>query len=241
MRIVQRVPYLGRLRSVSLTTWRYLGLHAVLSFGFALLGIASFIELADEIGVSEELAVFDEQLAVALSQHVDEHVMQTFARVTHLGDRNLLLVIGAVVCGYFLVRRWWLHALVWVLATGVGGVLVRVLKAHFERTRPLHEHTLTDSSGWSFPSGHAAGAMLVYGMFAYLLVRHTPRGWHIPIVLAAILLVSFVGFSRVILQVHYLSDVLAGFVVAAAWIALCVAGFEALRHRRESAREHASK
>ena len=158
-----------------------------------------------------------------------------------MGDRDLLLGIGGVVASYFLLRRWWLHALTWVLATGLGGVLVRLLKAHFERTRPLHDHTLTDSSGWSFPSGHAAGATLVYGMLAYMLVRHTPRVWHIPMALTAIFMISFVGFSRVILQVHYLSDVLAGFVVATTWIALCVSGFEALRRRREMAREHAAQ
>lgn len=238
--IGQHVPFSKRLLSASLSTWRYFGLHALLSFAVALLGIMVFIELADEIGVSEELALFDEQLTLALSEHVDEPSMEAFARITQLGDRNFLLVLGAVVASYFLLRRWWLHAVVWILATGAGGVLVRLLKAHFERTRPVHEHTLTDSSGWSFPSGHAAGAMLVYGMLAYLLVRHTPRGWHIPIVLTAIMLISFVGFSRVILQVHYLSDVLAGFVVAATWIALCVSGFEALRRRREMAREHAA-
>ena len=237
---VARVPQLRKLLSASLSTWRYFGLHAVLSFGLALLGIVTFIELADEIGVSEELALFDEQLTLALSQHVDQASLEGFARVTQLGDRDLLLGIGAVVAVYFLVRRWWLHALTWVLATGLGGVLVRVLKAHFERTRPLHEHSLTDSSGWSFPSGHAAGAMLVYGMLAYMLVRHTPRVWHIPIALIAVLLISFVGFSRVILQVHYFSDVLAGFIVAATWTAFCVAGFETLRRRREMAREHAA-
>lgn len=238
---VARVPHLKRLLSASLSTWRFFGLHALLSFGFALLGIVAFIELADEIGVSEELALFDEQLTLALSEHIDQDSLEAFAHLTQLGDRDLLLGIGAVVAIFFLIRRWWLHALTWVLATGLGGVLVRVLKAHFERTRPVHEHTLTDSSGWSFPSGHAAGAMLVYGMLAYLLVRHTPRAWHIPIALIGILLIIFVGFSRVILQVHYFSDVLAGFVVAATWIALCVSGFEALRRRREMVREHAAQ
>jgi undecaprenyl-diphosphatase len=236
---VARVPPLKRLLSASLSTWRYFGLHASLSFGLAVLGIVTFIELADEIGVSEELALFDEQLTLALSENVDQDSLEAFARITQLGDRDLLLGIGAVVAVYFLSRRWWLHAFTWVLATGLGGVLVRVLKAHFERTRPLHEHTLTDSSGWSFPSGHAAGSMLVFGMLAYMLVRHTPRVWHIPIALIAVLLITCVGLSRVILQVHYFSDVIAGFIVAATWIALCVAGFEALRRRREMAREHA--
>ena len=233
----RRIPMLEASFVRTLTVWRYLGIHAVLSFVVALLAIAAFFELADEIGVDEDLALFDQRLVLALSENVAAGTMQMFAIITHLGDRELLAVIGVAVGLYLLLRRWWLHLFTWALATGLGGILVRLLKAHFERTRPIHEHTLTDSSGWSFPSGHASGAVLIYGMLGYLIVRHTPRVWHIPIALASILLIVFVGFSRVILQVHYFSDVLAGFAVASAWLALCVAGFEVVRHTMQRRRQ----
>ena len=227
----RRIPLVSASLTYTMTAWRYLGIHAVLSFIVALATVAGFFELADEIGVDEELGVFDERLALSLSKHIEQPTLELFATITHLGDRNLLLLIGVLVGVYFVLRRWWLHVVTWALATGAGGILVRLLKAHFERTRPIHEHALTDSTGWSFPSGHASGAVLVYGMLSYLIIRHTPRPWHVPIALTAILLVVFVGFSRVILQVHYFSDVLAGFSVAAAWLALCVAAFEVVRRR----------
>jgi undecaprenyl-diphosphatase len=227
----RRIPLVNTGLLYTMTAWRYLGIHAVLSFIVALATVAGFFALADEIGVDEELGAFDEQLALSLSEHVQQPTLNLFATITHLGDRNLLLILGVAVGVYFLLRRWWLHVATWALATGAGGILVRVLKAHFERTRPIHEHALTDSTGWSFPSGHASGAVFVYGMLSYFIIRHTPSRWHIPIALTGILLVVFVGFSRVILQVHYFSDVLAGFSVAAAWLALCVAGFEVIRRR----------
>lgn len=230
-RWARRTPLVNASLLYTMSAWRYLGIHAVLSFIIALATVAGFFELADEIGVDEDLGVFDERLALSLSEHVQQPTLSLFATITHLGDRNLLLIVGAAVGVYFLLRRWWLHVVTWLLATGVGGILVRLLKAHFERTRPIHEHALTDSSGWSFPSGHASGAVFVYGMLSYFIIRHTPARWHIPIALTAILLVVFVGFSRVILQVHYFSDVLAGFSVAAAWLALCVTGFEVIRRR----------
>ncbi len=228
---MRRIPLLHASLSHTLTAWRYFGIHAIASFAVALAATIGFVELADEIGVNEELAVFDERLRGALSKHVEAPTLEVFATITHLGDRNLLLILGVGIGTYFLFKRWWLHLVTWGLATGVGGILVRLLKAQFERTRPIHEHALTDSSGWSFPSGHASGAVFVYGMLGYFIVRHTPAVWHIPIALASILLVVFVGFSRVILQVHYLSDVLAGFTVAAAWLALCVAGFEIVKRQ----------
>jgi undecaprenyl-diphosphatase len=235
---LRRVPLLRGSLARTLSVWRYLGIHAILSFAFALTAIGAFVELADEIDSEEELALFDARLTHTLQSNVDLPTLELFATITHLGDRNVTVGIGILVGLYLLWRRWWLQAVVWALATGLGGVLVRLLKHHFERTRPIHEHALTDSTGWSFPSGHAAGAMLIYGMLGYFIIRHTPSRWHIPIALVTIVLITFVGFSRVILQVHYFSDVLAGFAVAGGWIALCVTAFEVIR-RRGSAGEKA--
>lgn len=228
---VRRVPFLHRSLTHTLTAWRYLGLHAAASFIVTLFGLGAFIELADGIDEHEGIALFDATLARSLGEHVDRATLELFARITHLGDRDVTIGIGIVVLVYFLIRRWWLHAAVWALTTGLGGLLVKLLKHHFERTRPVHDHALTDSTGWSFPSGHATGAVLIYGMLGYLLIRHTPRAWHIPIALVTVALITVVGFSRVILQVHYLSDVLAGFAVAAAWMALGVTAFEVIRRR----------
>lgn len=230
-RSLRHIPLLRQSFTRTLSVWNYLGIHATLSFVCALLAIGAFVELADEIDPQEEFALFDAQLTETLRSSIDLATLEAFAVITHLGDRNVTVGIGVLVALYMLIRRWWLHAAIWILATGLGGVLVRLLKHHFERTRPIHEHALTDNTGWSFPSGHASGAMLVYGMLGYFIVRHTPSVWHIPIALVTITLITFVGFSRVILQVHYLSDVLAGFAVGGAWIALCVSAFEAIRRR----------
>jgi undecaprenyl-diphosphatase len=66
-------------------------------------------------------------------------------------------------------------------------------------------------------------------MLAYFVVRHTPARWHLPVATVALVLVVFVGASRVLLQVHWFSDVLAGWVNAAAWATLCIGGLEAVR------------
>jgi membrane-associated phospholipid phosphatase len=228
---VLRVPGMRGTFARGLSIWRYLGIHAVISFVVAAVALVAFVELADEIDVNEEFAMFDATLTQSLEAHLDPPTLELFATITHLGDREVTIIFGVIVGLYFLARKWWLHAAIWTLATGGGGILVRILKAQFERTRPIHEHALTDSTGWSFPSGHASGSMLVYGMLSYIVIRHTPSVWHIPIAMLAIIVVVFVGFSRVILQVHYLSDVLAGFAVASAWLALSIAALEAIKLR----------
>jgi len=230
-RQVKATPFVGSLFKRTLTVARYLGLYAVFAFVFAIAASVAFIELADEIGFDEDLAQFDAELASALAQHLSNETLSAFAVITHLGDRNVLIVIATAVTAALLLMKRWLLAGAWMVATAGGGFMNMILKEWFERPRPLHEHGIVNETSWSFPSGHASGSMLIYSLLGYLLVRHTPREWHIPIAVVTVALIVFVGSSRVMLHVHYFSDVLAGYASAAAWSALCIAGMETVRWR----------
>jgi undecaprenyl-diphosphatase len=228
---LKRVPVFGPVLSRAMTVVRYLGLYAILGFAVAALAVTAFVELADEIGVGESLAQFDDELAAALGRHVSHDVLRAFSIVTVLGDRSLLIVLASVVAVALLLKKRWLLAGVWATATAGGGLLNIVLKEIFQRTRPVHDHGFVIETSYSFPSGHASGSMLIYGLLGYFIMRHTSKRWHIPVAVVISALIIFVGSSRVILQVHYFSDVLAGYTSAAAWVALCIAGLEAVRWR----------
>lgn len=228
---LRRFPYVASTTARMLAMFRFFGLHALLSLAVAIAAFTGFVELAEEVGLDEGMARFDHALANSLRAHLSPETLQFFAAVTRLGNFEFLLgltvVVGVVLC----VRRQWRLAVAWGLATGLGGVLNMVLKSIYTRERPLHDHGFATAHGWSFPSGHASGSMIVYGLMGYLLVRHLPRRWHIPIALVTATLIVLVGSSRVFLQVHYLDDVLAGWASAAAWVAMWVAGLEAARWR----------
>ena len=127
----------------------------------------------------------------------------------------------------------WL-ALGWSLAVCGNALLNTTLKALFERTRPVHDSALVHADGWSFPSGHSSGSVVVYGMLAYVLMQTLPpplkRRAGLPLVLAATALAFTIGCSRIFLQVHFATDVLAGFASGTAWLAMCVASIELSRH-----------
>jgi membrane-associated phospholipid phosphatase len=214
-----------------MTVLRYLGIYAILGSLVAVLAITAFFELADDIGVDESLAQFDTELATSLGQHVPYEVLRAFSIVTVLGDRDVLTVLATIVAVALLLMKRWVLAGAWAVATAGGGLLNLLLKEIFARTRPVHEHGLVTETSFSFPSGHASGSMLIYSLLGYLIVRHTPHRWHIPVTIVMTALIIFVGSSRIILQVHYFSDVLAGYASAAAWVALCIAGLEAVRWR----------
>ena len=232
-RWLRELPMLGRALSTTLTIARYLGIVAIVGFVLSAGAVVLFVELADEIGVGESLAEFDVALSAALREHLSLDTLRVFSIVTRLGDMEVLFAIGVIVFAVLAIKRLRLLAAAWVVTTLSGALLNRMLKAIFERSRPLHDHGLTVEGGWSFPSGHASGSMLVYGLLAYLVVRTTPPAWHVPAALTGIALIIFVGSSRVLLQVHYLSDVLAGYTSATAWIAICIAALEAVRWREQ--------
>ena len=230
--LVARVPGLSPLRSGLASAGSALLFDLLLGFVILLAALLLFFEIAEQVGLRRGLAAFDGQLARALAARVEDSTLQFFARVTRLADAQVQHLMGVGVALFLYLRGQGLLALSWVGAVGGNGLINRSLKALYARERPVHEHGWVLESGWSFPSGHASGAVAIYGMLAYVLIRNTSPAWHRPIAVAAILLILTIGFSRVILQVHYLSDVLAAFVSAGAWLLLCIAVAEVVRAQR---------
>jgi len=142
-------------------------------------------------------------------------------RLSDMGDIVALTLLTLTVTAVLLWRRRHGVATVWLLSITANSLAVRVLKNLFERARPDPVPGLV-TSGYSFPSGHAAGALMVYGLLAWLLCqRASPRGrWLIGV--AAALLIAAIAASRVLLGVHYLSDVLGGLLWAGMVLAVTV-------------------
>lgn len=154
--------------------------------------------------------------------------------ITHLADPLGLWLLGGGMALCLWRRGDTALLLAWVAALGGNAVLNPSLKVVYERLRPEADLSGLVAGGYSFPSGHSSGAMVAYGMSAYLAWRLLPPRWHLPALLAAATLIVLVGASRVYLQAHFLSDVLAGFASGAGWLALCIAGagaWRAARHR----------
>ena len=189
-----------------------------------------FATIAVDISARQpgKLPTFDADLAEQLRAQLPPSALRVIALVTHLGDRLWIVPASAVIALVLLLRKHVRLATAWIVALlGIlpinGG-----LKALFHRARPLHNHGFIVEPGWSFPSGHAFGSMVFYGMLAYVLLRLSPR-CHRAIIAGAVLSIGVVGISRILLQVHYFSDVMAGYTAGATWLVLCITGAEYLR------------
>jgi len=191
--------------------------------------LALFLVLAFAIESEGAVVTFDRALASSLSMSMSTPLLWLLSWFTYLGDRKFLTGISVLMTLFLLWRGDWRLALVCAVATGVGGALNWLLKHVFQRVRPEHDHGYASVAGWSFPSGHSSAAMAVYGMACYLLWRLAPPAWRLPGIALLAALIMAIGLSRILLQVHFASDVLAGFAVSLAWLALCVAAAQRLR------------
>jgi membrane-associated phospholipid phosphatase len=158
-------------------------------------------------------------------------VMETLSTI---GSWWVYLLVFAVIAGWLLWRRLPRLALFVAVTVGMSPLLNELVKLAVHRSRPVVADPIVHANGASFPSGHAQAAMVGYTV---LLLVFLPvlRGWARPAAVgAAVLMVAAIGFSRVALGVHFVSDVLAGYVLGAAWVALMIAVFNLWR--RESGR-----
>ncbi len=213
-----------------------LGLRIAFGFAAIVAGAWVFAELAEALVETRTLGLADQALSDAVRSSVPPAALRVFAVLTRLADTpTLVLLCVGVACALAWRGRRWL-ALGWVAAVAGNSVLNVTLKHVFERVRPLHDDGLVHADGFSFPSGHSSGSVVAYGMLAYLALRLLPPRWHLPAVLAAVALAFTVGTSRVVLRVHYASDVIAGFASGTAWLAVVVASIELTRWYRGRSR-----
>ncbi len=219
----------ARMKSPNAVYWMGNVLGLILVVG----GVFIFIEIAQGISVNSWLSNVDATITNSIKTNISPIDLQIFAVLTHFGDRQVLFAIAVSlpVLLWHTRRRPFAIGLAFALAG--NAVLNPMLKLYFERLRPLNEHGVANALGWSFPSGHASGAMVTYGMLAYVALRTLPSVWHLPAVLGAISLVLAVGFSRIVLQVHFTSDVAAGFTSGLAWLSLCILTIKLIEHYRQ--------
>lgn len=190
---------------------------------------ALFMVLTWAVWTRTALVRFDAALAQDLHDQLFHGAQQVIAFATHVGDPGVIAVAALVVALLLALRRRWRLFVPWCIALGGTAGSGHVIKHFVQRPRPFDGHGFITETGFSFPSGHAAGSMVFFGLGAYLLLRLLPPQRHRDVVAAAVALVTIIGLSRVLLQVHYLSDVLAGYALGACWLVFAIALAELLR------------
>mgnify|MGYP000179712484 CR=1 FL=1 len=204
-----------------------LGLLGALTVVVATVPLAVLIR-ADNPGLVE--ADLEVSRTAQEATGANDLLLTTAKAVTLLGE-PVLLTIAAAVLTAVLFATGHRRLAAFVLVARVGAMLLSTgLKLAVDRTRPVFDEPIAIALGASFPSGHALGSAAFYATLAVLLLPYAAK----RAVTAAVVISGAVAASRVLLGVHFPSDVTAGLMIGWGWVALCTAVFAVWR-REEGA------
>jgi undecaprenyl-diphosphatase len=162
------------------------------------------------------------------------HLTRTFVTVlrafTEFGSSEWIGVVLFFAVLFFVWKRWWPSLVTLIVAVPGGMLLNELVKVLVHRHRPFVDGPFVDWSGYSFASGHTIGATLLYGQLAlFILPMIKGRRWRTLTVSSAALLIALVGFSRIALGAHFLTDVLAAIFFGIIWLAFCLIAGKPMR------------
>lgn len=167
----------------------------------------------------DSLVTLDAQIATWLQGSGTPRLSAFLMVVSLLHTHAVVLALAVALAIAFHLRgeRRWLHAVILVIPGGLA--LNAALKEIVQRPRPVYEFPLVTLDTFSFPSGHTAAATLLYGFLAVYLIQRTRRpALRAAIAAGAFALVALVGFARMYLGAHYLTDVVAAAGFALLWL-----------------------
>lgn len=228
--LLARHPRLWNFVTARFARGEYLGLHLTIGFLVSVAGLWVFGVIAEDVIHQESLTRVDLRLFDWFRAHGTPARYGVWSVISALGSGYALSVLAVGIGLLLLLGRRRVVLAGWAVAFLGAGLLDAALKLLIRRPRPPNAADFLSHLSWSFPSGHALGSFVGYGMVAYVLVVSVPRhSLRIAIVIAAACLVLAVGISRLYLGVHYLSDVMGGYAVGTLWLSACISGLEVVR------------
>jgi membrane-associated phospholipid phosphatase len=206
-------------------------------FALAILAAAaaSFALIAEQVTTAAPLTARDLQVSVWLHGHGNSALTAFLLAVSRLHSTLCVLAMAFFV-GLIVWRNGDRFHALWLALAVPGGQLLNVAFKHlFDRPRPAWDDPILTLTTQSFPSGHATGATLFYGFLAcYAVWRMKSAAARSLAIAACAGMVLLVGFSRIYLGVHYLSDVLASICLGTAWLTACMIAARAIAGRGDA-------
>jgi membrane-associated phospholipid phosphatase len=218
---------IGRWLKARFSPSRWTGLYLTVTLGVFALFFRSFIVITDGLAEASPLIARDPGIDLLVAATRTPTGIRLNWMATLFGEAAVQTVLGLIVVGLLLLwgKRAYAALVAGTLSSGL--LLQTLIKIAVGRPRPpLSLMVIAEPSTYSYPSGHAMSSALLLGIVAFMAVRTVRRrSAKVLIVALAVIGGLMVGFSRVYLGVHWLSDVLAGWDLALALLALWIGGF----------------
>lgn len=181
--------------------------------------IITLLFLIEDV-MDKDILTFDEKGYFIVSKYLISDTMTPFAKcITNFA--NMYWLIGVSVLLIVVIKNKKTGMYIFI-NLGLSALTNFILKQILQRPRPI-EHRIINENGYSLPSWHSMVSMAFYGFLIYLIYKNV-KNEYLKCALIALLtmLIISIGISRIYLGVHYTSDVIAGFLVAIAYLIVYV-------------------
>lgn len=139
--------------------------------------------------------------------------------ITNIGDKITIAIFSIILLAFLISKKQYIKTKIFVIALGLGVILSQVLKYIIKRPRP--ETMTLLKNGYSFPSGHVTISLIFFGMLIYLFKdKIKNQTLKYIFIIANILLILLISFSRLYFNVHWPTDILAGLLLGL----ICIIG-----------------
>lgn len=205
------------MREKLIHIFQQLSLRVLFAAFTFLIALYIFVLVTDEIFIDKE-EEFDHAMFHFLHDDLTPGLIRAARFFTFFGKPEFLVPAYLLLILYFVLRQKKQYALETAIMGGSSTILLFGLKALFQRQRPDFP-VLKELSGFSFPSGHALLMFVFCSMLIYFVWNsHMHKKWKWTFATILLLFSLIVGISRIVLRVHYASDVVAGFCLGYAWV-----------------------
>jgi len=233
-RLSRQHPKVVAFIAQRLSASSYLGLHLTAGLTMSAIFVWVFGGITEDILTGDPFVQVDQWVVGRILYFRSPLATLMMESFTNLGGIKFIAAGSLAVVAYLVYRRSLYRVAGFATAIVGASLLNIILKTIIHRPRPLSDTTLIPAVGWSFPSGHAMSSVVFYGMIVYLLIQVAGH-WRLKSFFIALagFIVVIIGFSRIYLQVHYLSDVIAGFAGGLFWLSICVTGMEIYSQKKK--------
>jgi len=144
-----------------------------------------------------------------LMQSIEAPALVSFSKIiAHIFDPLVLVIISLIIAAFVYLKISKKKGIFFATTILATGVLIKISKEIFQRARPLN--ALIPETGFSIPSGHATIAVVFFGLIAFLF---TTKKHKLSATIITTLIILITGFTRIYLRAHWLTDVIAGFIL----------------------------
>ncbi|MBI3353701.1 MAG: bifunctional DedA family/phosphatase PAP2 family protein [Nitrospirae bacterium] len=220
-KVSSQIPKTWEFVKSRFSAGEWYGLNLTTGIILLMLALLSFGEIIEDLIDKEALFYLDFRIQRFIEGVISHQVTRFMVDITNLGGVYLAMFVTGTMTLYLLYKRYWWELFNIFLAVGGGEIVLTLLKLFFHRPRPAQQ--LVTAHGYSFPSGHAFSAVIAYGFLIYMTWRLIKsETLRFIIFFISILLIIFIGISRIYLNVHWLTDVLGGYAAGFSWLVFSI-------------------